>query len=96
MLVSIVEALVYAIFSQYRGLLFAHDQPLELLESLKGLQRKLQVFLFGVNTHTAIRIKEESRNTLTGLSYKRNTSKFYSAIRSGIPSQNQNLLVPQE
>ena len=32
----------------------------------------------------------------TGLSYKRNTSKFYSAIRSGIPSQNQNLLVPQE
>lgn len=52
--------------------------------------------LFRVNTHTLIRIKEESRNTLTGLSYKRNTSKFYSAIRSGIPSQNQNLLVPQE
>jgi hypothetical protein len=26
----------------------------------------------------------------------RNTSKFYSTIRSGIPSQNQNLLLPRE
>jgi hypothetical protein len=52
--------------------------------------------LFRVNTHTVIRTKEESRNAFTGLSYKRNTSKFYSAIRFGFPSQNQNLLVPQE
>ncbi len=32
----------------------------------------------------------------TGSLKIRNTSKFYSAIRSGFPSQNQNLLVPQE
>lgn len=46
-----MERLMLETGAKYRGLLFAHDQPLELLESLKGLQRKLQVFLFGVHTH---------------------------------------------